>query len=49
MPQEFQTVSRPSSPQSAKTPRRRILEQEAPVLAAIAVLLCAWLVLALGG
>ncbi len=29
--------------------RRRILEQEAPVLAAIAVLLCAWLVLALGG
>ena len=34
---------------SARTARRRILEQEAPVLAAIAVLLSAWLVLALTG
>ena len=44
MPQDFQTASR-----QTKVARRRILEQEAPVLAAIAVLLCAWLVLALGG
>ncbi len=31
-----------------KTSRRRVLEQEGPILVAIAVLLCAWLVLALG-
>ncbi len=34
---------------AGKASRRRILQQEGPVLAAIAVLLSAWLVLALSG
>lgn len=46
MSQGLSTTSRRASRRSRP---RRILEQEAPVLAAIAVLLCAWLVLALGG
>lgn len=44
MSQGLNTLSR--RPQKAA--RRRILEQEGPVLAAIAVLLGAWLALALG-
>jgi hypothetical protein len=45
MSQQMQTMSNGS----AKSVRSRALEKEAPVLAAIAVLLTAWLILALGG
>ncbi len=45
MSQQMQTMSNGS----AKAVRTRALEREAPVLAAIALLLTAWLILALGG